>query len=434
MDKLVNIFWFRRDLRLNDNHALYKALSSGRKVLPVFIFDRHILDELPATDRRVNFIYDSLQQINVSLRATGRELMVFYGNPEDVFAGLLSKHNIETIYVNNDYEPYAIRRDERIRELAKKYKTGFYGYKDQVIFEKDEVLKQDNTPYKVFTPYSIAWKSRLSREGLPHYPSESLLDHLTNIDTVTFPSLNEIHFEPVDFSYPAVEIASAKLVNYERTRNLPGEDATTHLGLHLRFGTLSIRNAVKAGLKYSEHWLNELIWREFFMMILYHYPRVTDQSFKPAYDRIAWRNDEHDFERWKQGNTGFPMVDAGMRELTTTGFMHNRVRMVVASFLTKHLLIDWRWGEAWFALHLLDYELSSNNGNWQWAAGSGCDAAPYFRIFNPWEQAKKFDPEEIYVRRWIPEYGSNDYPLPMVDHKMARERCLHTYSQALKPQ
>lgn len=434
MENPVNVFWFRRDLRLYDNHGLFKALSSGRKVLPVFIFDRLILDELPATDRRVNFIYDSIQQINTSLNAKGRELMVFYGKPETVFEALFSTYTIGAIYTNNDYEPYALQRDEQIKQLALKYNAEFHGFKDQVIFEKDEVLKQDTTSYKVFTPYSRAWKNLLSREGIPHWPSENLLDQLDIVTPGAIPLLAEMHFESVNFHYPTFEIATEQLVNYEKVRNQPGEDATTHLGLHLRFGTLCIREAVKAGLKYSETWLDELIWREFFMQILFYYPRVTHQSFKPLYDRIAWRNDEADFERWKQGTTGFPLVDAGMRELRETGFMHNRVRMVVASFLTKHLLIDWRWGEAWFALHLLDYELSSNNGNWQWAAGSGCDAAPYFRIFNPWEQARKFDSEEIYVRRWIPEYNTIDYPAPMVDHKMARERCLKTYNHALKPQ
>lgn len=433
MDTLLNIFWFRRDLRLNDNHGLFKALSSGRDVLPVFIFDNNILDELPAADRRVNFIYDRILQINALLKDIGRQLLIFHGKPEEIFTSLFSKYDVGAIYTNNDYEPYAIRRDEQIKQLALKHNADFYNFKDQVIFEKEEILKQDDTPYKVFTPYSVAWKSRLSQEGLPHWPCENLLEKLAVVDSVFPPLLSDMGFETVDFQFPANEIAPGLLINYEKTRNLPGDDATSRLGLHFRFGTLSIREAVKAGHENSESWLNELIWREFFMQILYHHPRVTSQAFKPIYDHIAWRNNEVEFERWKEGRTGFPMVDAGMRELAQTGFMHNRVRMVVASFLTKHLLIDWRWGEAWFALQLLDYDLSSNNGNWQWAAGSGCDAAPYFRIFNPWEQARKFDPKEEYVKRWIPEYNTSNYPSQMVEHKEARQRCLNVYSSALKP-
>ncbi|MDD4597667.1 MAG: deoxyribodipyrimidine photo-lyase [Lentimicrobiaceae bacterium] len=433
MGDTVNIFWFRRDLRLNDNHGLYKALSSGRAVLPLFIFDTAILDGLPATDRRVNFIYESIQQINALLKLKARGLLVYYGNPEVVFKSLFSKYTVEAIYTNTDYEPYALQRDEQIKQIAFVHKAEFYSFKDHVIFEKDEVIKHDATPYKVFTPYSRSWKSRLSIESIPYWPSEKLLENFITDLPENIPTLTEMHFEPVNFHYPKIEIDTNLLTNYEKTRNFPAADATTHLGMHLRFGTLSIREAVKAGAEYSETWLNELIWREFFMHILFHYPRVIHQSFKPVYDRIAWRNNETEFELWKLGKTGYPLVDAGMRELVQTGFMHNRVRMVTASFLTKHLLIDWRWGESWFALHLLDYELASNNGNWQWAAGTGCDAAPYFRIFNPLEQAAKFDSEEKYVKRWVPEIHTIDYPASMVEHKMARERCLNTYKQALKP-
>ncbi|GAB1403211.1 deoxyribodipyrimidine photo-lyase [Lentimicrobium sp.] len=432
MEYPVSVFWFRRDLRLTDNHGLFKALSSNTKILPVFIFDSHILDELPATDRRVNFIYRSIQKLQDDLKRKNRELMVYHGDPVLVFENLFAQYPIQAIYTNHDYEPYAAQRDAQIEQLARKHRAEFYSFKDQVIYEKGEISKPDGTPYKVFTPYAKVWKSRLGAEGIPYWPSEKLLENLLPDVSVKMPSLEEMNFKPLDFDYPLTDLVPGLLKNYSKTRNYPAMDATTRLGIHLRFGTLSVREAVKAALLYSETWLNELIWREFFMQILYAYPQVTHQSFKPVYDRIPWRNEQSEFERWKQGTTGFALVDAGMRELVQTGFMHNRVRMVTASFLTKHLLIDWRWGEAWFALHLLDYELSSNNGNWQWAAGSGCDAAPYFRIFNPMEQAAKFDAGQEYIRKWIPEFNTSAYPKPMIDHAMARERCLKTYNQTLK--
>ncbi len=428
----INIFWFRRDLRYNDNRGLFEALKSGRRVLPLFIFDTEILSKLPNDDSRVTFIFNRISWLNEQLSSIGSRIEVRIGKPVEVFRELSSKLNIETVFTNRDYEPYAIGRDKQVAEALKSSGIGFETFKDQVLFEADEILKPDGKPYVVFTPFSKKWLEKLNTDGVVQFDSESGLNNFIASTDSKMPSLQEIGFTVGRFSIPGSIIMEDLIKNYAETRNFPGLDSTSRLGLHLRFGTISVRDCIIAGMKLSAVWLNELIWREFFMQILANFPHVEKSAFRNEYDRIQWLNDEALFEKWCDGRTGYPMVDAGMRELSQTGFMHNRVRMVVAGFLVKHLLIDWRWGEAWFAEKLLDFELSSNNGNWQWAAGSGCDAAPYFRIFNPAEQARKFDPQAIYIKKWIPEYGTPAYPQPVVEHTEARKRCLSAFQSALK--
>lgn len=427
----MNIFWFRRDLRLHDNCGFFHALGTNREVLPIFIFDSNILEELPKDDHRVAFIHQLLEQMNSGLNEHGRKLAVFHGNPEDIFAKLIAEHKIGNVFTSHDYEPYAIKRDEAISKLLKKHGIGFVTFKDQVIFEKSEVVKDNGEPYVVFTPYSKRWLETLKNRGLPNFPSEQYLSKIAK-HNYTFPSLQDIGFEKSRLQVFDYHLTPKIIKEYEETRDFPAIEGTSRISPYLRFGALSIRKVVsKAIAENNKTFLKELIWREFFMQILWHFPHTTTKAFKPEYDRIRWRHAEKEFGKWCEGKTGYPMVDAGMRELNQTGFMHNRVRMVVSSFLCKHLLLDWRWGEAYFAQKLFDFEQSSNIGNWQWAAGSGVDAAPYFRIFNPEEQLKKFDKDLEYVRKWIPEYDSFEYPQPIVDHKEARERCLKVYKEGL---
>ncbi|MEA5006427.1 MAG: deoxyribodipyrimidine photo-lyase [Rikenellaceae bacterium] len=428
----ISLFWFRRDLRLDDNCGLYHALRSGHKVLPVFVFDTGILGKLTEQrDKRVAFIYSSILNLKREIEKQGSTLLVLYGSPVDVFRSLLEKYNIVSVYANHDYEPYSINRDKSVGELLKGRGVTFRTFKDQVIFEKSDVVKSDGSPYTVFTPYSKAWKAALQRTPLTEFPSQLFLDSLYKTEQSPLPDIREIGFLKCDTMAVNPLIREDIITNYHKNKDLPSVEGTSNLGIYLRFGRLSIRKIVSLALRLNESWLNELIWREFFMMIIFNYPYVVDTSFKKKYDLILWRNDEEEFQKWCTGMTGFPMVDAGMRQLNQTGLMHNRVRMVAASFLTKHLLIDWRAGESYFASKLLDYELSSNNGNWQWASGSGCDAAPYFRIFNPYEQQRRFDPDMVYVKRWIPEYGTPDYPLPFVDHTFARDRALRAYRELI---
>lgn len=432
MKEKINIFWFRRDLRIYDNHGLFKALISGLPVLPVFIFDPFILDKLNAKDdTRVSFIYREIQEIKAETEKKGSSLKIFFCTPEEAFLSLVKDYTIHSVFANRDYEPYAISRDSQISEILQERGVGFYLFKDHVIHEWNEVLKEDGNPYTVFTPYSKKWKTVRKDHPDEAFPSEQNLDRLININPFGFPTLQDLGFTASIIPLPPCGISANIISAYAKNRDIPSVQGTTRLGIHLRFGTVSVREVVRKAEQLSEIFLNELIWREFFIQILCHFPHVVSRSFKPAYDFIRWRNDEREFEKWCRGETGYPLVDAGMRELSRTGFMHNRVRMVTASFLTKHLLIDWRWGEAWFAEKLLDFELASNNGNWQWAAGCGCDAAPYFRIFNPDSQQKKFDPQLEYIKKWVPEFGTADYPVPMVDHKLARERVLKTYKAAL---
>ena len=427
----ISIFWFRRDLRLHDNKGLYHALKNSENVIPLFIFDTDIIDSLPENDARVEFIYNSVKQMQNELRKRHRNMLVIKGKPLDIFEKIATDYQIKAVYCNKDHEPYGIERDEKVKRFLESKNIDFHSYLDHLLFEKDEVVKNDGSPYHVFSPYGRKCREVLTKEHLKYYPSEDFLTHFHQLDDIQFPILKELGFKPSDIDFPEKDNKDAIINTYDKTRNFPAKKGTTRLGIHLRFGTVSLRQLAQKALKKNDTYFNELLWREFYAMILWHYPHVTDTSFKKQYDNIDWLNDKKQFEAWKEGKTGYPMVDAGMRELAITGYMHNRVRMITASFLTKHLLIDWRWGEAWFAEKLLDYELSSNNGGWQWSAGSGCDAAPYFRIFNPSEQQKKFDPDNEYVKKWLPELNSDKYPQPIVEHKFARERCLNTFKKAL---
>jgi len=429
----INIFWFRRDLRLHDNAGLYHALKEGHPVLPLFIFDKEILDQLEdKDDARVTFIYETITALQKELHRHGSSLLVLHDKAEDAWETLLKDYSINTVYTNHDYEPYAKKRDEAIGELLTKHRIGFKTYKDQVIFEKDEVIKDDGKPYTVYTPYQRKWYQTLKPFYLKPYPTGKYLKNLVKISPLEIPSLKHIGFEKSERKFPGRAYKEV-IAEYAEKRDFPAIRGTSHIGLHLRFGTVSIRELAATAYKTNEKtWLNELIWREFYMMILHHFPKTADHAFRPEYDRVKWLNNEAHFKAWCNGGTGFPLVDAGMRELNATGYMHNRVRMVVASFLTKDLLIDWRWGERYFARKLLDYEMASNVGGWQWAAGSGTDAAPYFRIFNPGAQLKKFDPELMYIKKWVPEYADfSKYPKPIVDHAFARERCLKAFKAAL---
>ncbi len=432
MKEQIHLFWFRRDLRLQDNCGLYHALNSGKKVLPIFIFDEAILSRLPNNDARVSFLHQELTNINTQLRELGTSLAVFHGKPLVIFEQLLEKYSVETVFTNHDYEPYALQRDAAIKTLLTSKNIGFKTYKDQVIFERNEIVKKDGTAYKVYTPYSKKWLEAFHHNGIQFFPSEKKLNGLLQTTEQPFLSLAAIGFQPSSIKVASYRVSPELIDAYEENRNFPAKDSTSRLGTHLRFGTVSVREMVaKASKSNNIVFLKELIWREFFMQILWHYPHTTKDSFKPQYDRILWRNNEEEFQKWCAGATGYPLVDAGMRELNQTGFMHNRVRMLVGSFLCKHLLIDWRWGEAYFAEKLHDYEQSSNVGNWQWVAGCGVDAAPYFRIFNPTTQIQKFDKDLNYIKKWVPDFQELSYPTQMVDHKMARERCLTTYKEAL---
>ncbi len=430
----VNIMWFRRDLRLTDNTALYHALTGNNPVLPVFIFDTNILTDLEdKADKRVSFIYQAIVRLQEALTIRGSSLEVHLGDPVEIFKLLTSRYQIEKVYANHDYEQYAIDRDARIEQLLAGSGIGFCTHKDQVIFEKLEICKEDGNPYTVFTPYSRKWKTILEAGQLNSYPSEKYLDHFYQHHGSPLPDLRQLGFLPATVHFPSGDPDPLILKNYQLTRNYPALQGTSRLGIHLRFGTVSIRKVAAIAAQYSEVFVNELIWRDFYQAILWNFPHVRKgESFKKEYDRIPWRNNKSEFESWCQGKTGYPIVDAGMRELNSTGFMHNRVRMIAASFLTKHLLVDWRWGEAYFAKKLLDFDYAANNGGWQWAAGSGCDAAPYFRIFNPALQEEKFDKDRRYIRTWIPELDSPNYPAPLVDHAASRKRALEIYGSILK--
>ncbi len=428
--RMINIFWFRRDLRLGDNHGLWQALASDLPVLPLFIFDRNILDHLEKEDKRVEFLWRELADLNQKLQIYKSAIQIYYDKPIDLFSRLTKEYNVHSVFANEDYEPYGISRDREISELLVKNGMNLRLFKDHVIFKPGEVLKEDGNPYTVYTPFKNKWREKFNQTDILKFDSESLLGRFLNCEPTKIERLSEIGFRSSDFVFPPKIIPLKSIKNYSATRDIPGMvGGTSKLGIHLRFGTLSIRQLVGRVAGY-EIYLNELIWREFFMQILFYYPHVIGHSFKPKYDRIEWDNNETHFDAWCNGQTGYPLVDAGMRELNQSGHMHNRVRMVVASFLCKHLLIDWRWGEAYFASKLLDFELSSNNGNWQWAAGTGCDAAPYFRIFNPKTQLSKFDPDLKYVHQWIDL--RQPYPKEIVDHSKARERALQVYKAGLE--
>ena len=442
--KKVSIFWHRRDLRFFDNAGLYEALKGESPVLPIFIFDKHILDKLEdKDDARVTFIHNELTKLKASLEEQGKRMHIFYGFPEEIWPQILEEYEVDQVYTNRDYEPYAKERDQKVRDLLEQHNIPFHTFKDHVIFEADEVQKNSGGTYTVFTPYSRKWKAKLleridTQDGedvsyyFKSYPSADLLDNCVDMAPIAMPSLEDMGFEASSLEIPERTVNRGLIKKYDETRNFPAINGTSRLGIHFRFGTISIREKAQKAMGLNETYLNELIWRDFYSQILSAFPHVIKNAFRPEYEYIQWRNDEADFQKWCEGKTGYPIVDAGMRELNETGYMHNRVRMITASFLTKHLLIDWRWGEAYFARKLLDFDLSSNNGGWQWASGSGTDAAPYFRIFNPTSQLQKFDKDFKYVKRWVKEYGTATYPKPMVDHKMARERCLEVYKSGLE--
>ena len=439
--KEINIFWFRRDLRIPDNNGLYQALRHNKNVQPIFIFDTNILDKLSdKSDARVHFIYEQIERLKKEFQEQGSDLWVLYGDPAKLWKKLIKNHAIKKVYTNEDYEPYALDRDEAIKNLLSKKDMSFHAYKDHIIFRKDEVLKKDGTPYVVFTPYKRKWLEKLDSDirhkqsyYLTAYPTEKYLKSLNPIAKHPYTiALSKMGFTPSAIPIPDTAVSQKIIKKYEEQRNFPAVDGTSRLGIHFRFGTISIREKARKARKLSDVYLSELVWRDFYSQILSHFPHVADNAFRAKYEKVMWRNNEKEFDAWCAGKTGYPIVDAGMRELNETGHMHNRVRMVVASFLTKHLLIDWRWGEAYFAEKLLDFDLASNNGGWQWAAGCGTDAAPYFRIFNPESQQKKFDKDLKYIKKWVKEWGTADYAEPIVEHKMARERCLATYKEALK--
>lgn len=427
-----NIFWFRRDLRLHDNRGFFEALNDNNKVIPIFIYDTNIIDKLMKDDPRLSFIENALGGINSAMKRNRCSIATYRGTPKAVFKKIIKDFPIDKVYTNHDYEPYASQRDADIKKMLSAEGIIFKTYKDQVIFEKNEVTKDDGKPYVVYTPYSRKWMQKFEAEGVTHYPSENHLDNLFSDERLPQVTLQEMGYKKSTLQPQDPKFDNELIDQYEATRNHPAQDSTSRLGVHLRFGTQSIRTLVyRSAKRKNPTFLKELIWREFFMQILWHFPHTSQKSFKQQYDRIKWRNNEEEFDRWCNGMTGYPLVDAGMRQLNKTGFMHNRVRMLTASFLCKHLLVDWRWGEAYFAQKLFDYEMASNVGNWQWAAGSGVDAAPYFRIFNPHQQIQKFDNNHTYIKNWVKDLNALTYPSPIVEHKMARERCLATYKAAL---
>lgn len=433
MQEKIVIHWFRRDLRTIDNHALYQALTYGKPVLPIFIFDREILDALPAHDKRLTFIHQALQNLHLTFKQYGSGLITYHDYVLNAWKQITQYFSVEAVFTNQDYEPYAIQRDQQVQKFLHANGIHFFSFKDQVLVEKNEVLKEDGTPYTVYTPYAKKWKAYLHQNPVKCYPSENYLHNAVQNLPFYLHSLEEIGFKETEFVIPPPKLDLETLKHYAEQRDFPAnEKGTSKLSVHLRFGTISIRKLYLQALPVSEKYVTELIWREFYMMILYHFPQVVHQCFKPEYEAVPWRKDDKLYQRWCEGKTGVPIVDAGIRELNQTGYMHNRVRMIVASFLTKNLLIHWRLGEAYFAEKLMDFELASNNGSWQWTAGCGVDAAPYFRVFNPSLQTQKFDPNFLYIRKWIPEWNTPDYPEPVVDLQLSAKKAIATYQQALQ--
>ena len=473
------LMWFRRDLRVADNAALYAALKAARRVYCVFVYDTEILDVLPSrTDRRVEFILQSVDELGRELAARGGQLIVLHGSARAEIPRLAAGLGVQAVYANHDYEPAALARDASVAQALGPCE--FRTRKDQVIFEKDEILTLSGTPFSVFTPYKNAWLKKLEPFFLKPYPVEQYAGNLAQAPGKlrTF-SLADLGFEATNLQALGIAggaIAAQKLfadfaprmARYRDARNFPAKNGPSYLSVHLRFGTISIRELARtawqlvreggdSGGEGAATWLSELIWRDFYFMILHHHPQVVVRAFRPAYDAIRWPNDTALFEAWCAGRTGYPIIDAAMRQINQTGYMHNRLRMIAASFLVKDLLVDWRWGEKYFAAHLNDFDLAANNGGWQWAASTGCDAQPYFRIFNPVSQSEKFDAEGAFIRRYVPELArcdartihapwtlsldaqhavgviiGRDYPAPVVDHAAARLRALELF-KAVKP-
>ena len=429
----ASIFWFRRDLRIDDNPGLYEALANSKNVIPIFIFDTNIIDNLPSDDNRIKFIWHSLSLLNERLKEVGSKLNVFKGNPLEVFKKIILKYRLTSVYVNRDYEKYSIKRDKEINTFLNENKIAFNLSKDHVFFEPNEILKSDGTPYTVFTPYSKKWFEKFYSEKLPQYQIKNLVDNFFKTNYKPIISLSEIGFSNDEIEFEKFNLGDELIKNYNSKRDFPYLNSTSKIGPYLRFGLISVREVGKKTIekKFDQSFLRQLIWRDFYIQIFFHFPDSENENFKPAYDKIIWLNEEEKFEKWCAGETGYPIVDAGMKELNATGFMHNRVRMIAASFLCKHLLIHWKKGESYFAKKLLDYEMASNVGNWQWVAGTGVDAAPYFRLFNPEIQMKKFDPQKVYIKKWLPKYDPENYLEPIIDHNYARERCLNAYKIAL---
>jgi deoxyribodipyrimidine photo-lyase len=426
----VVVFWFRRDLRLQDNAALSEALRSGQKVLPIYIYDENVPSFLSEKDVKTTFINAQLHKMQLELKNSNAALSLAEGKAIDVFKEMMKQFKIHAVYVNREYEPNLIKRDQELFDFLTAQNIQFKTYKDQVLFERDEIVKADGLPYKIYTPYSKKWLEKLQHMNVSFFECSLETSKLVQ-KKFYFPfSESSPVIDPKDSAWP-YDLSQKTIDNYTDTRNFPSIAGTSKLSNHLRYGTVSVRSCIREAMKSSDiTFLKELIWREFFTQALWHFPFSVFQNFKEKYNGIVWRNNTSEFEQWCRGETGYPIVDAGMRELNSTGFMHNRVRMITASFLCKHLLIDWRWGEAYFAEKLLDYDMALNVGNWQWVAGTGCDSAPYFRVFNPTEQLKKFDKEFLYVKKWVPEFQELTYK-PMVEHTMARKRCLETFKKGL---
>ncbi|MDO9272366.1 MAG: deoxyribodipyrimidine photo-lyase [Rugosibacter sp.] len=468
------LVWFRRDLRTFDHAALFHALKAHDQVYCAFVFDSTILDSLPRSDRRIAFILCAVEEVAEDLRRMGGALIILQGDPCDEIPQLAARLGVQAVYANRDYEPMALQRDAAVEANIRRLASAeFCLFKDQVIFECNEVLTQQGKPFSVFTPYKNAWLKRLTSYYLQAYPVERYAANLAIPDAVPpAPTLSELGFVPTDLADMNLPTGmrggrrlflafTERLDHYASDRDFPAANGTSSLSAHLRFGTVSIRQLAAYAQSQSGRgaatWLSELIWRDFYQMILWHYPHVVTQAFKPVMNTLVWDDAPDLMGAWQQGKTGYPLVDAAMRQLMNTGFMHNRLRMVTASFLTKDLGVDWRWGEKWFAEKLLDFDLAANNGGWQWAASTGCDAQPWFRIFNPVTQSEKFDPHGDFIRRYVPEISSiptqfihapwkmntsqqaacgilmgHDYPLPVVDHAVARERTLQRFSTVRK--
>jgi deoxyribodipyrimidine photo-lyase len=464
------LVWFRRDLRDYDHAALYHALSAARQVYCAFVFDSEILDRLKnKADRRVEFIWLAVSELKTALQKQGGDLMVLHGLASDEIPKLASQLQVDAVFCNHDYEPAAIARDAKVASRLQKENRAFHHYKDQVIFEKNEILTQTGKPYGVFTPYKNAWLKTIQDGHLEPYPVESQIKNLAPISQPsTLPSLASLGFAATNLSELGIKTGMQgglalfedfknRMGHYQDARNFPAVKGVSYLSVHLRFGTVSIRHLARTAMQEhnagAQTWLSELIWREFYVQILHHKPQLAaGHAYKAEFEHLAFSNDPALFAAWCEGRTGYPLVDAAMRQLNSSGFMHNRLRMIAASFLVKDLLIDWRWGERYFAEQLIDFDFSANNGGWQWAASTGCDAQPWFRIFNPTTQSERFDAAGKFIRRYVPELAAcndkeihapwllsadrlqalnlrlgEDYPTPIVDHATQRGLALALY-------